>query len=151
MPVPEELKTAVASLSEATGIEFAVTDDVVPGTRLYVVYSPQHELPDRYNQATGVLGFRVPANYPDVSPEDAFFLQTAEPLKLASPEPSRRSTEIHRASMNGEVLKGTVLSDRAALVFSWHLWNHVRWDRRKHTLIDHYNHCLRRFEQSEHD
>ena len=151
MPAPEELKTAVAALSKLVGVEFAVTDDVVAGTQLYVVYSLEHELPDRYNQPTGVLGFRVPSNYPDVSPEDVFFLQTAEPLKLGAPDAIRNSADLHRASVNGDFLTGTVLSNRPALVFSWHLWDRSPWNRRKHTLVDHYNHCLRRFEQPEHD
>jgi hypothetical protein len=151
VPAPEHLKAAVDALSSATGIEFAITDHVVTGTQLHAVYARQHSLPERYNQTTGVLGFRIPMNYPDASPEDCFFLQTSDPLKLASPDPTRNSTDVYRASLTPDFLKGTVLADHPALVFSWHLWDRSPWNRRQNTLIDHYTHCLRRFDGPEHD
>jgi hypothetical protein len=148
---PDHIRSAVARLSLAAGLEFQVTDEMVSGTEMYVVYAEDHPLPDRYNQAVGTLGFRVPRNLPDGQPEDSFFVITQMPLKLATADPTRNSTDVHRASVTTEFFKGTSLDGRPALVFSWHLWDRFPWNRGKHTLVDHYTHCVRRFDQPEHD
>jgi hypothetical protein len=130
-------------------VEFEVTRGPVNSTQLFVVYAAGHALPERYTASTGTLGFRVPATFPDAGPEDSFFLQPAD-LKLKLVDPSRNSCDVHRAGVNGDLLVGTELTG-SVLVFSWHLWNKVPWDRRRHTLVDHYRHCLRRFDEPEHD
>lgn len=147
---PDHLKEAVAELAKASGIQFQISDNVVTGTELHVVYATEHPLPDRYTAESATFGFRVPRNFPDAGPEDSFFLEgTGLTLKVA--DPKRNSTDIHRASGTVEILRGTELDGRTALVFSWHVWEKSAWNRRKHTLIDHYNHCIRRFEEAEHD
>lgn len=151
VPVPDHLAAAVAELSRATSIEFEVTDGVAAGTELHIVYARKHPLPPRFNQSEAILGFRVPRNYPDAAPEDLFFLITPQPLRLAVADPVRNSNDVHRVSLNADVLKGTPLEGSQALVFSWHLWDRSPWNRRKHTLVDHYTHSIRRFEQAEHD
>lgn len=148
MGTPSTLAEAVQRLSEASGYEFRVTEDPVPGTQLYVVYTEEHELPERYTVRRGALGFRVPATYPDASPEDNFFI-TPETIKLVSPDALRQSTELNRASPSPGVVPPSVLGGATVLVFSWHIWDRSAWRPRTHTLVDHYTHCLRRFEQPE--
>ena len=150
MSASEEILTAVQDVSRKAGIPFTITEKMVEGTQLYVVYTPLHPFPDHYTVSCGTLGFRVPFNFPDASPEDCFFVLPAD-VKLKVPDPVRNHIDIHRAAADPNVLKGTELSGPPALVFSWHLWNSRPWDRNKHTLFDHYTHCLRRFEQQEHD
>lgn len=150
MPVPEQIAAAVRDLSERSGHVFVVSDAVVPGTMLYVVYAAEHPLPGHYTETVGVLGFRVPHNFPDACPEDSFFIQPAT-VKLREPDAVTKSNNVHRASPDPKFLNGTPIAGTPALVFSWHLWNKEPWDRRKHTLFDHYTHSLRRFEQPEHD
>lgn len=149
MPAPDLVAAAVLDLSQKSGQEFVVSDTTVPGTALYVVYAVAHPFPAHYSLESGVLGFRVPQNFPDACPEDSFFLQPAT-VKLREADANRKSVDIHRASPDANFLNGTAIAG-PALVFSWHLWNKVPWDRRKHTLFDHYTHTLRRFEQPEHD
>lgn len=84
----------------------------------------------------------------DGRPEDQFFLLPAT-LELREVEPARGSKAINREASTANVLQGILLDNPNCLVFSWHLWNTVPWDWRKHTLMDHYGHCLRRFEQPE--
>jgi hypothetical protein len=148
--VPDHLKVAVAELAQVTGIAFSISAEVVTGTQLYVVYSLAHPLPDRYSAESGTFGFRVPTNFPDANPEDSFFV-VAPSLKLREPDPVRNNIDIHRASQSSDFFKGTELDGQLALVFSWHLWDRSSWNRRKHTLLDHYTHCVRRFDQPEHD
>lgn len=151
MAAPEEIVKAVAELAEKSGHKFAVTAVPVDGTQLYVVYAADHPFPDRYTVVSGMLGFRVSSNLPDACPEDSFFL-SPDTVKLKQPDPVRNSTDIHRASSTQGFLKGTELGDARVLVFSWHVWNRPgAWNRKKHTLMDHYTHCLRRFEEPEHD
>jgi hypothetical protein len=145
---PDELRQAVASLSIHSGHTFAISERPVPGTTLYVVYATDHPLPKHYTRERATLGFRVPDNWPDAAPEDSFFLFPGD-IKLSAPDPVRNTIDINRAAANSEHIQGVM--DGPALVFSWHLWNKVAWNRRKHTLVDHYSHCLRRFEQIEHD
>ena len=151
MPISDELRAALAELSQKSGHDFMVSQEPVQGTQLYVVYAHGHALPDRYTPESGTLGFRVPSNYSDAAPEDSFFIQPGT-VKLRSPDPIRNSCDLHRAAVAPpEFLRGTELESISALVFSWHLWNKKAWDRCRDTLIDHYTHCLRRFEQPEHD
>ena len=150
MAIPNALATAVAQLRETAGEEFQVTEKAVEGTELHVVYVCDHPLPARYSNRIAMLGFRVPSRFPDACPEDSFFLVPCE-IKLVEPDSARNSTDLNRAGRTEGVLKGTELPDTPVLLFSWHLWNSVPWDRNKHTLMDHYRHCLRRFEQNEHD
>lgn len=150
MAVPDPLLAGISELSEESGHRFEITDNPVEGTDLYVVYVESHPFPASYTVASGVLGFRVPRNFPDACPEDAFFIQP-HTVKLREPDTVRQSIDIHRASSNGDFLKGTKLGGEPALVFSWHIWNKVIWNRNRHTLVDHYTHCLRRFDSPEHD
>jgi hypothetical protein len=147
---PEELQRTVARLSQEAGLDFNVTDQVVRGTQLYVVYTQDHPFPAVYAVKMGTLGFRIPGTFPDAGPEDSFFIQPAT-TKLECPDPVRGSIDINRAGQDPNFLAGTLLETEPALVFSWHLWNTRPWDRRRHTLMDQYTHCLRRFEQPEHD
>lgn len=147
---PEEILAAVAELSEQSGYQFKVTSVPVEGTDLYVVYAEGYPFPARYTLASGIFGFRVPRNFPNACPEDSFFIQPHD-VKLKDLEPTRNSIEIHRASPSPDLLKGTELGGAPALVFSWHIWNRGIWNRSKHTLVDHYTHCLRRFDEPEHD
>jgi hypothetical protein len=147
---PDDLRSAVAALSQQTGLVFVVSDRPVPGTNLYVVYAANHPFSSQYNQEKGTLGFRVPGNFPDAGPEDSFFIMP-ESVKLKEADPVRQSTDINRASPDPNHLQTTIPVEGVALVFSWHLWNKKEWNRRKHALIDHYTHSLRRFEQPEHD
>lgn len=151
MPAPDPIQRAVAELSKASGHSFEVSDSPVDGTKLHVVYAKDHPFRDLYTVERGAFGFRVPENYPDACPDDSFFIQPSD-VKLKTSDTVRNSVDIHRAGVNGlEFLKGTELGAIPALVFSWHLWNTVAWNRSKHTLTDHYTHCLRRFDQPEHD
>lgn len=150
MQIPEEILKAVLKLSEDTGLVFEVLDVPVQGTNLYVVFVTNHPFPDRYTVSSGVLGFRVPNNFPNACPEDCFFIQPHD-TKLREPDKTRNSTDIHRASKSDDFLKGTKFGNSSVLVFSWHIWNTLVWDRKKHSLSDHYFHCLRRFEVPEHD
>lgn len=148
---PDLIRRAVTDLSKASGHPFRVSSDPVDGTKMYVVYASEHPFRELYTAGHGVFGFRVPDNYPDACPEDSFFIQPHD-VKLKTPDTTRNSIDANRTGAAGlEYLKGTELRDKQALVFSWHLWNRVTWDRNKHTLIDHYTHCIRRFEQPEHD
>jgi len=146
---PEEIETAVAALSESSGLEFRVTDVPVIGTNLYVVYARNHPLPEKYTVSSATLGFRVPGNFPDAGPEDSFFLQPDD-IRLKEDDPVTHTRNLNRASSNQDFVRGTEL-EGAALVFSWHLWEKRPWSRSKNTLIDHYAHCVRRFDQPEHD
>lgn len=150
MAAPEEILAAAADLSERSGLRFLVSDRPVHGTQLYVVYAPEHPLPDRYTATAGTVGFRVPHNFPDAHPEDSFFIQPAE-IKLKIADGVRNSIDIHRAGVTADYVKGTELNGALALVFSWHIWDRRPWNRKKHNLFDHYTHSLRRFEQPEHD
>lgn len=146
----DAILAAVKDLSEKSGLDFSVTETVVEGTELYVVYATNHPFPDVYTVAAGVLGFRVPHNFPDAQPEDSFFIQP-DTVKLKTADQKRNSVDIHRAAPDQNLLKGTPLGSGPALLFSWHIWNKVAWKRGKHTLADHYFHCVKRFEQPEHD
>jgi hypothetical protein len=115
-----------------------------------VAYAPDHPFPERYTLGRGTLGFRVPGNLPDAAPEDSFFIAPAT-VKLRAADPVRNSCDLHRAGADPNYLQGVIPVEGPVLVFSWHIWNKGIWNRRKHTLIDHYAHCLRRFEQPEHD
>jgi len=149
VPAPSTLLEAVAHLSAASGYEFDVSDDVVPGTQLYVVYTEAHDLPERYTLRQGALGFRAPGMYPDASPEDSFFIAPST-IKLVTPNPERNSTDLNRASATPGFLPSSILAGASVLVFSWHIWDRFSWRPRTHTLVDHYTHCVRRFEQPEH-
>jgi hypothetical protein len=147
----DQIRREVADLSKASGHSFSISEDPVDGTKMYVVYTSDHPFRELYAVGHGVFGFRVPDNYPDACPEDSFFIQPAD-IKLKIPDATRNTVDIHRAGPAGlEYLRGISLGATEALVFSWHLWNRVAWDRNRHTLTDHYTHCIRRFEQPEHD
>jgi hypothetical protein len=148
VPPTEALRRAVDELREQTSLDWQLSDGVVAGTSLHVVYVKDHDMPGHYGAPTATLGFRVPTNCPDGQPEDAFFLLPAN-LELRETEPTRSSKAINRAASTPNVLQGVFPDNPNCLVFSWHLWNTVPWDRRKNTLLDHYGHCLRRFEQPE--
>lgn len=150
MPPSDFLRSAVEELTRRSGYTFAITAGYVEGTSLYVVYTTGHDFPERYTASSGVLGFRVPFNLPDAGPEDTFFIQPAS-IKLRQPDPVRNSIDLNRASSNNDFLKGTTLAAEPCLVFSWHIWDRCPWDRRKHTLFDHYTHAVRRLEHIEHD
>ena len=150
MPAPCEIADAVKALRSRTGEEFLLSENSVEGTELHVVYAKEHQLPERYSQTKGMFGFRVPLRFPNACPEDCFFL-VPDTIKLVDEDPVRRSKDINRAGVTQNFLKGSGLDNVPVLVFSWHLWNKVSWDRNKHNLVDHYLHCLRRFEQEEHD
>lgn len=148
---PEWLATQVEELTRRSGITFNLTSGPVPGTALYVVWADEHPLPARYNLDKATLGFRVPVNCPDAAPEDQFFIRPVT-VRLREPDPVRKATELNRAAANNSILGGQVPGDPNVLVFSWHIWNNKPWSRTKHTLFDHYAHCLRRLEDvPEHD
>jgi len=148
VPRSEELLRAVTELSDRSGRAFEISPQPVPGTSLYVVHTNAHEFRPEYTVPSGVLGFRVPSNFPDAGPEDAFFILPAE-TKLRIPDPVRNSVELNRVGRADGYAAGSALGNAAVLVFSWHLWNNLPWNRRKHTLMDHYTHCIRRFEMVE--
>jgi hypothetical protein len=140
----------VEKLSESSGHLFRTTPNPVEGTSLYVVYTENHPYPDKYSVSQGTFGFRVPHNFPDACPEDAFFIRPHD-IALKVADPVRGNTKLNRAEASTGIVKGTELGTDPVLVFSWHLWNKGIWNRNKHTLIDHYTHCLRRFDEPEHD
>jgi hypothetical protein len=144
----EELTHAVEDLSVRSGQAFEISPQPVPGTSLYVLHTNDHEFRSEYTITSGVFGFRVPANFPDAGPEDSFFILPAE-TKLRNPDPVRNSIDLNRVGRADGHIVGSVLGNTPVLVFSWHLWNNVPWNRRMHTLLDHYTHCLRRFEVAE--
>ena len=148
MPGSEELLRAVADLSERSGHVFAISPQVVPGTNLYVVHTNDHELRSLYTVERGILGFRVPSNFPDAGPEDSFFIAPAD-TKLRIADTVRNSIDLNRAGRAEGYVAGSELGNLPVLVFSWHLWNAVPWNRRTNTLMDHYTHCIRRFEMTE--
>lgn len=150
VPAPELIREAVENLSSVSGYSFRVTEKPVVGTTLYVVYASDHHFRPLYTVTSGVLGFRVPENYPDACPEDSFFIQPTD-IKLNAADPVRNSIDINRAGVAPDFLSGSGLSPSSALVFSWHLWNRRPWNRNLHSLVDHYTHCVRRFESPEHD
>jgi hypothetical protein len=147
---PDDLVEAVAELSNKSGHEFRISESPVEGTDMFVVYAVDHPLSAQYTVASGIFGFRVPRQFPNAGPEDSFFIQPHD-VKLKQADPARNSTDVHRASSVPDFLKGTELGGSPGLAFSWHLWNTVPWNRNKHTLVDHYGHCVRRFEKPEHD
>jgi hypothetical protein len=144
----EELASAVADLSERSGHAFQISPQVVPGTNLYVVHTNDHDFRAAYTVERGVLGFRVPGNFPDAGPEDNFFIAPVD-TKLRSADAVRNSIDLNRAGRAEGYVTGSALGTMRVLVFSWHLWNAVPWNRKKHTLMDHYTHCIRRFEMAE--
>jgi len=146
----ELLREAVAELSARSGLEFQISPEPVPDTNIFVVHTLNHEYRPEYTIASGPLGFRVPFNFPDAAPEDCFFI-TAVEAKLKIPDSVRGNADLHRVGRTDGYVAGSTLGNIPVLIFSWHLWNTVRWERRKHTLFDHYTHCIRRFEQPEHD
>lgn len=148
MATPTTFANAVERLSEASGYKFLVTAPL-PNTNLYVVYTENHPFPERYTVRQGGLGFRVPGNLPDAQPEDNFFI-TPPTIKLAVANPERNSIDINRASPTDGIIPSSILGGGQVLVFSWHIWDRVPWRPRTNTLIDHYTHCLRRFEAPEH-
>lgn len=148
MPPSAELIGAVVQLEERSGHRFQISPSPVPGTSLFVVHTPRHDFRPEYTVTSGVLGFRVPSNFPDASPEDSFFILPAE-TKLSKADPLRNSADLNRAARVDGLIAGSILGNVSALLFSWHIWNTVPWNRRTHTLFDHYAHCLRRFEVPE--
>lgn len=146
----ELLVQAVNELSARSGHLFQISPEPVPGTSLFVVHTSAHEYRQEYTITSGGFGFRVPFNFPDAAPEDCFFI-TAVGVKLKVPDPVRKSSDLRRVGLSEGFVAGSVLGNVQVLIFSWHLWNKVPWERRKHTLFDHYTHCIRRFEQPEHD
>jgi len=115
-----------------------------------VVYAVNHPLPERYTVNSATLGFRVPENFPDAAPEDSFFIQVPA-IELVQADTVRQTKVVNRLNATDGFLTGTSLADHRTWVFSWHLWEKSAWNRRKHKLLDHYLHCLRRFEAPEHD
>lgn len=150
MPPSEDLLKAVQTLGERSGYVFQISPDVVSGTNLFVVHTAEHPFRSDYTVPGGVFGFRVPANFPDAAPEDSFFILPTT-VKLVRPDPVRNVIDLNRASIADGLVVGSALGRVPVLMFSWHLWDRVPWNRRIHTLVDHYNHCIRRFEQPEHD
>ncbi len=144
------LVRAVAELSARSGHTFQISPEPVPGTNLFVAHTDNHEYRPEYTITSGPLGFSVPFNFPDAAPEDSFFI-TAVNAKLKIADPLRNSTDLNRAGRSDGYVTGSLLGNVSVLIFSWHLWNTVPWDRRKHTLFDHYTHCIRRFDVPEHD
>lgn len=144
----ELLLRAVADLERKSGYRFSISPTPVPGTALFVVHTAEHPFRAEYTTKSGVLGFRVPVTFPDAGPEDAFFIAPAD-VKLLQSDRVRNSFELNRASRADNSVAGSVLGNIPVLLFSWHLWNTLRWNRRTHTLMDHYTHCIRRFEQPE--
>lgn len=147
---PDNLVEEVRRLNKVSGEAFVVSPNPITGTELYAVYATDHWLPPRYTRNKGILGFRVPANLPNGCPEDSFFI-APDDLQLVVADPVRKSRDINRAGKTAGILRGSDLGDISVLVFSWHIWNKVPWERGRHNLLDHYQHCLRRFEQPEHD
>jgi hypothetical protein len=141
---------AVAKLSEESGRTFKISDEPVPNTQLFVVHTENHEFRPEYTVVSGTLGFRVPFNFPDAAPEDSFFIIPAD-LKLHVADSVRQSTDLNRVGRTDNFVVGSELANVQVLVFSWHLWDRTPWDRRRNTLMDHYTHCVRRFERPEHD
>jgi hypothetical protein len=146
----ETLKMAVDELSQKSGCQFLISEEPVPGTSVYVVHTSDHPFRPEYTVQSGILGFRVPSNFPDASPEDAFFIAPAT-VKLQQPDASRNSIDINRAGVVAGYVNGSALGEISVLVFSWHLWDRRPWNRRINTLVDHYTHSIRRFEMPEHD
>ena len=146
----EILKTAVEELSQRSGHKFLISEELVPGTSLFVVHTHNHPFRPDYTVPSSVLGFRVPSNFPDAAPEDSFFIAPTT-IKLQVADPVRKSIDIPRAGAVVGHVVGSVLGQTSVLVFSWHLWDRRQWNRRTNTLIDHYTHSIRRFEQPEHD
>ena len=109
-----------------------------------------HPFRSEYTVPFGALGFRAPFNFPDAAPEDSFFIAPSE-IKLIETDATRDSGDIHRAGRVDNYVAGSSLGNIPVLIFSWHLWDRVPWNRRKNTLFDHYAHCVRRFDQPEHD
>ena len=144
----DELLEAVRQLSEKSGHPFQISPEPVPGTSLFVVHTPDHGFRPEYTVTRGVFGFRAPFNFPDAAPEDSFFIIPAD-TKLVRPDPVRNTVDLNRASRAENFVTGSILGNAAVLLFSWHLWDRVPWNRRTHTLVDHYAHCIRRFEQVE--
>lgn len=151
MGAPAAIAEAVERLTASSGYTFRVSDDVVPGTQLYLVYTEAHDLPERYTVRQGGLGFRVPRNFPDAGPEDSFFI-TPVTIRLVVADPVRNATVLNRASETAAFLPPSILGGGPVLVFSWHLWDKPQtpWRPRTHTLMDHYTGCLRRFDHAEH-
>ena len=150
MEPSSELKDAVRELSEQSGHPFSISPRPVTGTSLFVIHTDNQPFRPGYTMPSGVFGFRVPFNFPDAGPEDSFFIGPVE-IKLRSPDPVRCSIELHRASKVEGFVAESALGNVPVLIFSWHLWNKTPWNRRKHKLLDHYTHCIRRFELPEHD
>lgn len=146
----DELLKAVGELTRKSGHPFEVSLEPVPGTSMFVIHTPDHAFRSEYTVTKGVLGFRAPSNFPDAAPEDSFFIMPID-VRLVRPDPVRNSTDLNRASRADSVVTGSDLGNVPVLLFSWHLWNTAKWNRRTHTLVDHYTHCIRRFEQPEHD
>ncbi|HKF48021.1 MAG TPA: hypothetical protein VKB38_11740 [Terracidiphilus sp.] len=146
----ELLAQAVSDLSARSGHQFEISPETVSGTNLFVVHTLAHEYRQEYTVPSGGLGFRVPFNFADAAPEDCFFI-TAAGTKLKVPDTVRNSSDLHRVGVTEGFVAGSALGNVPVLVFSWHLWNRLPWDRKKHTLFDHYTHCIRRFERPEHD
>lgn len=148
MPPSEELLKGVEVVSAESGYCFQISSAPIPGTNLYVVHTVDHPFRSEYTVPRGILGFRVPFNFPDAAPEDCFFIAPAD-VKLVKPDAVRNSTDLNRAGRNENFVSGSALGNIPVLVLSWHLWDRVAWNRRTHRLVDHYAHCVRRFEQSE--
>src|SRR5258706_13091045 len=87
----EELASAVADLSERSGHAFRISPQVGPGTNLYVVHTNDHEFRAAYTVERGVLGFRVPGNFPDGGPGDNFFVAPAD-TNMRDPDTVRNGT-----------------------------------------------------------
>lgn len=148
MPPSEELLRAVQTLSEKSGYFFQISGETVPGTNVFVVHTLDHPFRPEYTVPRGVLGFRVPFNFPDAAPEDSFFIAPAD-VKLVSADAVRNSIDLNRAGRTENFVSGSALGSIPVLVFSWHLWDRMAWNRRTHTLVDHHAHCVRRFGQPE--
>ena len=148
MQPSDELLKAVEALSEKSGYRFQISDEPVPGTSLFVVHTDDHAFRPEYTVLRGILGFRAPSNFPDAAPEDSFFIAPAE-VKLVRPDAVRNNIDLNRAGRTENFVSGSALGNIPVLVFSWHLWDRVAWNRRTHTLVDHYAHCVRRFEHPE--
>lgn len=150
MQTTEALKAAVEELSQKSGHKFLISEQPVPGTSLFVVHTDHHPFRPEYTVSSGILGFRVPSNFPDAGPEDSFFIAPTT-VKLRAPDPVRQSTDLNRVGAVAGFVAASSLRDLQVLVFSWHLWDRRPWNRRTNTLFDHYTHSIRRFEQPEHD
>lgn len=150
MQPTEIVKAAVEELSQKSGHKFLISEQLVPSTSLFVVHTTDHPYRPEYTVPSGVLGFRIPSNFPDAGPEDSFFIAPAT-TKLRAPDPIRNSIDVNRAGAVAGFVAGSALGDIQVLVFSWHLWDKRAWSRRTNTLVDHYTHSIRRFEQPEHD